>query len=130
MKDREGDFDGAIEAMEHCKRAQTSHEERYLKASEKINQQIRELIAAISRDDFRTWRDSADRIRAPLRTALLTGFPRSGTTLLEQVLDSHSDLVSSEERDFIGREMFHTVSTIRGDVPLLDVLNDAPGERN
>ena len=72
---------------------------------------------------FARWRDSADRI-APLRTALLTGFPRSGTTLLEQVLDSHSDLVSSEERDFIGREMFHTVSTIRGDVPLLDVLND------
>ena len=105
MKDREGDFDSTVEAMGHCKRTQKVHEERYLKAAEKINQQIRDLIAAIANDDFRSWRDSSDR-NAPLRTALLTGFPRSGTTLLEQVLDSHSDLVSSEERDFMDAKCF------------------------
>src|SRR3954454_16050017 len=44
MKDQEGDFDGAIEAIEHCKRAQKSHEERYIKSSDATNQQIRELI--------------------------------------------------------------------------------------
>jgi hypothetical protein len=31
------------------------------------------------------------------RIALLCGHPRSGTTLLEQVLDSHSDVISAEE---------------------------------
>lgn len=127
MKDREGDFEGAIEAIGHCKRAQKSHEERHIKAADAANQQVRELIAGVTREDLRRWREIADQV-APLRTALLTGFPRSGTTLLEQVLDSHSDLVSSEERDFIGREMFHTVSTIRGKVPLLDVLNDLRAE--
>jgi Sulfotransferase family len=56
--------------------------------------------------------------------ALLTGFPRSGTTLLEQVLDAHPDLVSSEERDFIGKELFITVMGQRAKTPLLELLND------
>ena len=57
------------------------------------------------------------------RTALLTGFPRSGTTLLEQLLDAHPDLISSEERDFIGKELLHTVIGGLGKMPLLDALN-------
>jgi hypothetical protein len=54
----------------------------------------------------------------------LTGFPRSGTTLLEQMLDAHPDLVSSEEREFIGRELFHVLVNPRGTAPLINVLND------
>jgi hypothetical protein len=54
----------------------------------------------------------------------LTGFPRSGTTLLEQLLDAHPDLISSEERDFIGRELLHTFMGKRGRTPFLDVLNE------
>lgn len=34
----------------------------------------------------------------PTRVAFLVGFPRSGTTLLEQVLSTHSLVVSSDER--------------------------------
>jgi hypothetical protein len=83
---------------------------------------MREMIAAITRDDFRRWRDAALHL-APQRTALLTGFPRSGTTLLEQVLDAHPDLVSSEERDFIGRELLHCVVAGRGKISLLEALN-------
>jgi hypothetical protein len=53
----------------------------------------------------------------------LTGFPRSGTTLLEQLLDSHTDLVSSEERDFIGREVVHDATAGRGQTTILEALN-------
>ena len=90
---------------------------------------MREMIAAITRDDFRRWRDDARHL-APRRTALLTGFPRSGTTLLEQLLDAHPDLVSSEERDFIGREMFHSVAYRRGNTPLLEVINELTDRGN
>jgi tetratricopeptide (TPR) repeat protein len=127
MKDREGDFDGAVEAMERCKRIQRRHETPHWKASEDVHAQMRELMQAISRDDFRRWRDES----APLesrRTALLTGFPRSGTTLLEQLLDAHPGLVSSEERDYIGRELFHTVLGRLGKMPLRDALNALPAE--
>ena len=123
MHDQAGDFAGAVEAIARCKRVQKTHEEPFWKASEKVHDQMREMIAAISRDDFRRWREAAKHL-APQRTALLTGFPRSGTTLLEQVLDAHPDLVSSEERDFIGRELLHCVVAGRGKITLLEVLNE------
>jgi len=41
-----------------------------------------------------------DAPQAPVKThVFLVGFPRSGTTLLEQILASHRDVVSMEERD-------------------------------
>ncbi len=123
MRDAQGDFAGAIEAIDKCKRVQIPHERPHLAASERAEDVMRALIAAITRDDFRRWRDAAAHL-PPVRTALLTGFPRSGTTLLEQVLDAHPDLVSSEERDFIGRELVVTFAGRRGQTPLLDVLNE------
>jgi hypothetical protein len=89
--------------------------------------QMQELIATITRDDFCRWREEANHV-APQRVALLTGFPRSGTTLLEQVLDAHSDLVSSEERDFIGRELLHTVVAGRGKISLIEALHGLRSE--
>jgi hypothetical protein len=48
------------------------------------------------RSDYERWAAMAE---PPLdgRLAFLTGIPRSGTTLLERVLDSHSGLVSASE---------------------------------
>jgi tetratricopeptide (TPR) repeat protein len=123
MKDREGDFHMAAEAIERCKRLQKVHEAPFWQASEKVHQQMREMIAAITREDFRRWKDTAEHA-AVHRVALLTGFPRSGTTLLEQALDAHPDLVGSEERDFIGRELLHTFTAPRAKTPLIDVLNE------
>ena len=122
MKDRQSDFDGAVDAMERCKRTQRAHEDVHWKASEQVHSQMRELMGAVSRDDLRRWRDEAAPLEAR-RTALLTGFPRSGTTLLEQLLDAHPDLISSEERDFIGKELLHSVIGGLGKMPLLDALN-------
>ncbi len=45
----------------------------------------------------------AGTLQPPLRLALLGGHPRSGTTLLEQVLDSHPDIVSAEETEIFHR---------------------------
>jgi tetratricopeptide (TPR) repeat protein len=123
MKDREGDWDAAIEAIENCKRVQRKHEGMYLQAAEKLNVKIRELLENLTRDDLRHWRDETSHLPSR-RVALLTGFPRSGTTLLEQLLDSHPDLVSSEERDFIGRELLHSWLGQRGLTPVMDVLNE------
>ncbi len=44
--------------------------------------------------------DKSDTPQGPVKThVFLVGFPRSGTTLLEQILASHGDVVSMEERD-------------------------------
>ena len=122
MKDAQGDFAGAIEAIEQCKRLQRSREARHWEASEKVHAVMRQMIASISRDDLLRWRDAAAGL-PPQRVALLTGFPRSGTTLLEQLLDSHPDLVSSEERDFVGTELPRAFIASHGHGPFLDTLN-------
>src|SRR4029079_16986801 len=101
------------------------HKAPHWKASEEVHSQMRDLMQSISRDDFRRWRDEGNSLETR-RTALLTGFPRSGTTLLEQLLDAHPDLVSSEERDYIGRQLFQTVLGRLGKMPLLDALNALP----
>jgi tetratricopeptide (TPR) repeat protein len=128
MKDREADWDGAVAAIENCKRVQKLHEGPHFSASEKMQAQMRDMLANITGDHFRRWRGDVAHL-PPSRVALLTGFPRSGTTLLEQLLDAHPDLVSSEEREFVGRELLHTFMGKRGKTPLLDILDErSPAE--
>ena len=127
MKDAQGDFAGAIEAIEQCKRSQRSREAPHWAASEKVHALMREMVSRISREDFRRWRD-ASAGTPEQRVALLTGFPRSGTTLLEQLLDAHPDLVSSEERDFVGTELPRAFTAGRGQTTLLDALDGVPAE--
>lgn len=128
MQDAAGDYDGAVEAIERSKQVHRLREEPYLNASERVHEAMRTMLATITRDDFRRWRDEAAGL-PPVRTALLTGFPRSGTTLLEQALDAHPDLVSSEERDFVGSELVHTITGERRNAPLVELLNDFPVEK-
>lgn len=55
--------------------------------------------ARVAEADYRTWPE----LRAPDATqspVFVVGFPRSGTTLLEQMLDAHPRLQSMDERPF------------------------------
>ena len=51
-----------------------------------------------ARADASAWRDAASARRTATHV-FLVGFPRSGTTLLDQVLASHPDVQTMEERD-------------------------------
>lgn len=123
MADAAGDYAGAVDAIGRCKQAQRLRERPYLDASLRLHDVMRMLIADVTQDDFRRWRDEAASL-PPVRTALLAGFPRSGTTLLEQVLDSHPDLVSSEERDFVGSELVHVIVGERRQSPMLTLIRE------
>jgi tetratricopeptide (TPR) repeat protein len=123
MKDAQDEPAAALEAIEHCKRLQRSREAPYSAVSSKAMRILRELIDSVSGEDFSRWRDDLHDL-TPRRVALLTGFPRSGTTLLEQVLDAHPDLVSSEERDFIGNELVRTFTQHRPSKALAEVFNE------
>jgi len=65
-----------------------------LRESEALQQHLRNLAESLTREHFQRWL-AAGQAFAPRKLAVLTSFPRSGTTLLEQVLDSHPGLVSS-----------------------------------
>ncbi|MGH7990699.1 MAG: sulfotransferase family protein, partial [Limisphaerales bacterium] len=64
------------------------------------------LTANASADVLRHWFDSSAQLQPPHRLALLGGHPRSGTTLLEQVLDAHPNIVSAEETEIFKHDAY------------------------
>jgi tetratricopeptide (TPR) repeat protein len=54
------------------------------------------LKAFVERIDPSTWRAAPPAAKVPV---FLVGFPRSGTTLLDQILASHPEITTLEERD-------------------------------
>ena len=122
MWDKAGDFQRAVEAIERCKQGQQAHSEPVWQLSNRMQLATQELLAAITSEDLRRWRLELQQSE-PRRVALLTGFPRSGTTLLERMLDAHPDVVSSEEHDVIGRQFLHSAMRRQRNTPLFNVLN-------
>src|SRR6185503_7927498 len=66
---------------------------------------LRSLAESLTPSHFQRWRQEGQAF-PPKSMAVLSGFPRSGTTLLEQVLDTHTGLISSDEREAFARDIF------------------------
>jgi tetratricopeptide (TPR) repeat protein len=60
---------------------------------------IERLATFVAAADCSAWSPAPDTGRSP---AFLVGFPRSGTTLLEQILASHPQVATLEEKDTLG----------------------------
>jgi len=105
MLDRAGDYDGAMRSILNCKEILTRSEGPILKESETMQGHLHKLAQSLSAAHFQNWVE-AGRVFPPQKMAVLSGLPRSGTTLIEQVLDSHPGLVSSDEREAFGRDIF------------------------
>ena len=58
---------------------------------------VRRLAGFVAATDISTWREAPPRSRPD--PVFLIGFPRSGTTLLDQILASHPRVTTLEERD-------------------------------
>ncbi|HWD92975.1 MAG TPA: sulfotransferase [Verrucomicrobiae bacterium] len=95
--DRQARYDEAMAAFVTAKELFRPHAERYASAQQSTHAHLREAAANITAEVLQRWFDAGEALQPPRRVALLGGNPRSGTTLLEQVLDSHPDIVSVEE---------------------------------
>jgi Flp pilus assembly protein TadD len=71
----------------------------------------RSLCAALPRDILRTWERSfpKEQRSAMPALALAGGHPRSGTTLLERILDGHQSIVAVDESSAFSREVIGTL---------------------
>jgi tetratricopeptide (TPR) repeat protein len=133
LRDRQGDYDGAVAAIERAKvilRA-TPEAQRLSQQALVHNEVLRRLYASLDRATLDEWRRS-DLPPDPRVSGVahLLGFPRSGTTLLEQVLDAHPGLVDSPERVVFSRDVFPAMYKPTGSEPLtLDALRNIPRER-
>ena len=87
----------------------------------------RELLAALTSETVRAWRgETASTAASPL--ALLGGHPRSGTTLLEQVLGAHPSILAFDESEAFVQEIWQRLAPMHAENPLrLNQLEDLPG---
>jgi tetratricopeptide (TPR) repeat protein len=95
--DRQGRYDEAMSAFLEAKAILTPQVPPLMAQLQDLRVRFKKLQASLSAATFQRWVDSAPAFRMRRRLALLCGYARSGTTLLEQVLDAHPDVVSAEE---------------------------------
>ncbi|HUD49674.1 MAG TPA: sulfotransferase [Candidatus Baltobacteraceae bacterium] len=66
---------------------------------EKAARRRRSLLAGLTPDMIRRWRSNVPASASPRKLALLGGHPRSGTTLLEQILGANPSIAAFDESD-------------------------------
>jgi tetratricopeptide (TPR) repeat protein len=71
-----------------------------------VHARLKQMESHLTTDLFQRWQAEAAELRPRHRLALLCGYARSGTTLLEQVLDAHPDIVSAEETEVFVDDAF------------------------
>ena len=125
--DGAGQYDEAMTALLEGKAIQRAQAAMYaapLQQMQKLNQ---EMAGSITTAILDRWRADAVILQPPRRIALLAGHPRAGTTLLEQVLDAHSDVISLEETTLIHDEIYRPMAR---DFPpgagIFQMLDSAP----
>lgn len=128
--DRQARYDDAFEAFLEAKALVRPLAVNHAATLRGIQDRVREMEKSISATVLERWAAAGKSIQPWHRFAILCGHPRSGTTLLEQVLDSHPEVVSAEETHILHDEAWLPLS--RGfppDTPVLEVLDSAPLSR-
>ncbi len=98
--DKLGDYDGAFEAFSRFNALRLSGDAAKNALARDDITPVVEAQKAITAETFATWRDEepGDGLPAP---GMLIGFPRSGTTMTENVLASHPGVAATPERTML-----------------------------
>lgn len=99
-----GRYEEAYAAAEEAHRSQMTFLEMAMgKSSAEESQLLAHTVDGCDPDDVAAWEESGPAMEdSPI---FIVGFPRSGTTLLEQVLDAHPLLKSMDEQPFLRRAL-------------------------
>jgi tetratricopeptide (TPR) repeat protein len=128
--DRQGRYDEAMKAFLEAKSAKLPAAGPPDIDAKAIEADTRQIVESLSAEALRRWHERGSAF-PQRRLALLCGHPRSGTTLLEQILDSHPGIVSAEETQVFYEEAFAPFT--RGLPPksssLFPILESASPER-
>lgn len=105
LSDAASDFPEAVRRMEQSKNLLRPHAALAERHSRTVLGHFGKFGHSLTCADFQRWQNQIP--ETPARVAQLTGFPRSGTTLLENILDAHPGLTSSEEREVLSRDILN-----------------------
>lgn len=95
--DRQNRFDDAMPAFLHAKSLLQPQASPYLDQLKRFRARLKMMEANVSAEMLQHWFANGPALAPARRVALLCGHARSGTTLLEQVLDAHPDILSADE---------------------------------
>lgn len=124
--DRQKRFDEAMAAWVQAKSMLRLHAGLQMHELTVIRDRLKQLREGISAETLQGWFEFGAQFEPARPLALLGGHPRSGTTLLEQVLDSHPDIVSAEETEIFHDDAYMTLTRgLPEDTPMLKVLEAA-----
>jgi len=128
--DRLARYDEAMEAFLEAKAIIRPAAVDHVAALQRIQARVREMEQTITTSALERWATAAESLQPLRRFAILCGHPRSGTTLLEQVLDSHPGVMTAEETHIFHDEAYLPLS--RGfvtETSVFEVLESAPLSR-
>ncbi len=111
--DRMGDYAKAFEAFETGQRTWSDSVVADRAKPDSFHQTIARNRTWFTRDRVSGWGDAAvdDDPSSPI---FLVGFPRSGTTLTEQILGSHPGLVTADERPLVRKGLVNELPAVLG----------------
>jgi tetratricopeptide (TPR) repeat protein len=105
LHDEQASFPAAWQAMEQAKTIARPHAAPARAHRDRMIAALGRIRQAFGGEHHRRWRDE-DPQGSGNATVLLTGLPRSGTTLLEHMLAAHSQIVAADEWDLFPRWIF------------------------
>lgn len=102
--DRQGKYDSAWNALLLAKQQLANRAARHLDVSHSIRQRQIYVTTSVTDVDLRRWQVDAEDASCEKRHCILTGFPRSGTTLLEQMLATSDFVVDTDESGILSTQ--------------------------
>lgn len=128
--DRQARYDEAFEAFLEAKALVRPLAANHAATLRGIQARVREMEDSITAGVLERWTAASEALQPRRRFAILCGHPRSGTTLLEQVLDSHPEIISAEETHILHDEAYLPLSKgFSTEASVLEVLDSAPVSR-
>jgi tetratricopeptide (TPR) repeat protein len=124
--DREEKYDEAMAAFLEAKSLLCPKPDPHPAKIEALNAAMKSIESQISAEMVRRWVENGPALAPARRVAVLCGYQRSGTTLLEQVLDGHPDIVSAEETNvFLEDGLGLLQRNLPRDTPVVPLLDAA-----
>jgi tetratricopeptide (TPR) repeat protein len=125
--DKQGRFDEAMSAYLEAKAVMKTDAAPHAMELRIIRERLRLLKDSLTTELLQRWDDAGKQLQPQHRLALLAGNPRSGTTLLEQVLDAHPGIVSAEETEIFHNSAYMPLLRRMPDnAPIISALESAP----
>ena len=127
--DRQKRYDEAMAAFVEAKNILRPHAQKHFADLKIVRERLKVMRTEISAEMLEQWAEIGRDLQPQYRLALLGGHPRSGTTLLEQVLDAHPEVISAEETEIFHNAAYMPLTrSFPSDPPILRVLEGAKAD--